>query len=696
MLKSYYFAGCVAASLAPCYLTAQTPRPYDGNGPGLSTVGPGGTYENLEQALEMTTPLSGGDWVFEIIGDSNVTDFINYNVARGDGSRVIVRPAAGTTPTVTFLDQSNITLESQTPILIDGSNGSQDRALTITNTTAYSIDLGLFRINRTTGIEIRNCRIINNFRQSTGNISAVFYIFDFDGASNTSDVLVENCELRADQNSYAMGALLIRRIGIENTTTEGAEGIVFRNNDIYGGQRAFNLWGHKEVTIDGNRISIDQSSPNFSFIGVLFTTFEGQGYVTGSTFNFRNNIFNFSRTASNASVTSVNAILIDSLGDNTYNIENNFFGEIELTSNSGNITRYAPISVTRNTASIINVTHNSIDIPELRGALSSMETPAAVSIENPEFSGAVNLRNNVIRMAEESGAIIASNAPKAQYHASHNILSHTNGPIAEIAGVTYEVAADWNEEFGGGNIELDPYLPAENNRLGRWFLGEQRNNLRLVGPVPPEYLVPAVAGISVDIDGETRAGDLTIAGADVPIDSDGDGAPDQIEALAPQGDGNGDSIQDSGQPSVASIAGMDYTSIITLASENEREIKNAGSLPPPIPEELPIEATLPYGLLRYELRGVAETGQEPVEIYLSEAFSANLYLGYNFEEPNAELRWFDYRSQGIPIEVFGPLEIQYTDGDRGDFDGAVNRVIQSSLAPANRNLLNLSTGWLFE
>jgi hypothetical protein len=78
--------------------------PYDGYGPGESTIGAGGDYESLFDACMDVNelPLTGGDWTFRIVSDL----FEEYNSYLGqpdtNGNLITFRPALNTSATVTF------------------------------------------------------------------------------------------------------------------------------------------------------------------------------------------------------------------------------------------------------------------------------------------------------------------------------------------------------------------------------------------------------------------------------------------------------------------------------------------------------------------------------------------------------------------------------------------------------------------
>src|SRR5262245_2158037 len=77
---------------------------YTGAGPGTSTIG-GVTpdYPDLTSAVTAVNaaPLTGGNWTFLIAGDTTET----ANIAMGqntNGNTITFKPAAATTPTITF------------------------------------------------------------------------------------------------------------------------------------------------------------------------------------------------------------------------------------------------------------------------------------------------------------------------------------------------------------------------------------------------------------------------------------------------------------------------------------------------------------------------------------------------------------------------------------------------------------------
>lgn len=85
--------------------------------------------------------------------------------------------------------------------------------------------------------------------------------------------------------------------------------------------------------------------------------------------------------------------------------------------------------------------------------------------------------------------------------------------------------------------------------------------------------------------------------APAPLDSDGDGVPDDVENAAPNGgDGNGDGTQDSVQAAVASLPTADGGSWLTVSTTPGCALRNVATAPLYIPDMI-----LPFGGVSFAL-----------------------------------------------------------------------------------------------
>ncbi len=185
-----------------------------------------------------------------------------------------------------------------------------------------------------------------------------------------------------------------------------------------------------------------------------------------------------------------------------------------------------------------------------------------------------------------------------------------------------------------------------------------------------------------------------------------DGISSAVENTVPsteggaQGDGNGDGILDSQQNDVASLPTLDTNVWATLDSDTTAvpgvvitEVQNN-----PVPQDLPAQASLPYGVFSFNLESLASGATVPMSIYLTGTWAVNptnqsqwvnsdtgdVISGY-WKQSAVDLNWYNIATS-IAV-VGGKLKIDFnlTDGDWTDKDGLVNGIIVDPGAPGFNN-----------
>jgi hypothetical protein len=115
--------------------------------------------------------------------------------------------------------------------------------------------------------------------------------------------------------------------------------------------------------------------------------------------------------------------------------------------------------------------------------------------------------------------------------------------------------------------------------------------------------------VAQDANGFSNEATVTIVTADSPLDSDGDGVPDDVEAWVPPGkgavygDGNNDGTPDYLQPKVASAldSGFQYTTLVA----SDGAFQDVSINPVPASPPLPGGVGLTSGLYKFQLAGLA-------------------------------------------------------------------------------------------
>jgi hypothetical protein len=462
-------------------------------------------------------------------------------------------------------------------------------------------------------------------------------------------------------------------------TTESHQGIVLRNNDIYGGQRSINLGHVEEILIENNRLSLKQTRGGFNTHVLIHTIPPTDGWITGAELTIRGNRVAAARTASNNAAIGVWGFLLDSPGDNTYTIENNFIGGIDLTATAGSLTRFAGINLTRATSSTLVVQHNSIDM-EAPAGLTGLDSSKAftVGVTNTGFTGTVIVKNNIIRAGGPGVAALNFAPATGVWFSDNNIFFSANGAIGRRNGAVKNSLVDWQGTgLDANSRSIDARLP-DAPFHGRWLLGDAGGDLHFSATPGIRYQFPAIPGITSDIDGETR-GSTTFAGADEPEDADADGTPNSIEDIAENaGDGNNDGTLDRLQAHVASFVAIDGT-VLTLATTDTLALVNVTTIDPPGS----IGYHFPYGLLQFDIAGVPLGGAATVAVHLPDGHETTSWFKYGPEAGNVADHWYEFLNDGTTGATLGnPAILQFVDGQRGDRDLTANGVISDPSGPS--------------
>lgn len=227
---------------------------------GTFSVGVGQTYTTLTAAVAAyNTSCLTGPVVFQLTDATYPSEtfpiIINANPDASTTNTLTIRPASGTTPTITAAVASNALLRVQgNYITIDGSNnGTASRNLTFSNTsTTNPVVIGILSPSTTpvTFNALKNCTLING----VNNVFAPLLVSDgvtlgnpgyfnnitiknnsiqkayFGAYCNAAVVAGNGNNLLLDSNSLiTSGANAIRFTGLY---VQGADGAIVRNNEI--------------------------------------------------------------------------------------------------------------------------------------------------------------------------------------------------------------------------------------------------------------------------------------------------------------------------------------------------------------------------------------------------------------------------------------------------------------------------------
>ncbi|MCP4682416.1 MAG: IPTL-CTERM sorting domain-containing protein [Desulfobacterales bacterium] len=170
---------------------------------------------------------------------------------------------------------------------------------------------------------------------------------------------------------------------------------------------------------------------------------------------------------------------------------------------------------------------------------------------------------------------------------------------------------------------------------------------------------------------------LTVAD---PVD-DGDGVS-YVEESGPNGnvwayDGNGDSIPDNTQGSVASLHTEDGTQYITLEETNGFQLANVTAVPNPSPGDAPEGINFPYGFFEFMITGLTPGQSTTLNLFLPEGAHVETYWKYGPMPWTPAANWYEFMySSGTGATITdNVVSMVFIDGGRGDDDLTANGVI---------------------
>jgi hypothetical protein len=208
--------------------------------PGTYTIGPGGTYPTLADAVAdlQTSGVAGGGTVFFHFNTSMTYSGAGQTIGGYPGQSaanpVVFRPAPGITATVNFVGGTGVDSTfglrflTAAGVTWDGSNsGGTDRSLTLNcDTTAATGRTGVLIQAGSSFLTFKNLNIAG-YRKSTNAANTVIVIDSTGNSANGAnhDLLITNCHLRRGFNGIFQfgrsGALLDFNIMISNNLIGG-------------------------------------------------------------------------------------------------------------------------------------------------------------------------------------------------------------------------------------------------------------------------------------------------------------------------------------------------------------------------------------------------------------------------------------------------------------------------------------------
>ncbi|KAA5533811.1 T9SS type B sorting domain-containing protein [Taibaiella lutea] len=497
--------------------------------------------------------------------------------ASGNGSAsytsVIIKPGAGTNPTISGSINNGplVKLNGANNVTVDGSNnGSSSRNLGITNTSTTGSNAMIIGSVGNSAIHndiIKNCNITNGTNASTAVIigdagtvggpgyfnnitmqnNAVMkafigiYVYAVVATNNGNNTIITG----NDMTSSAGNA--IRLVGIY---VQGADGVTVSNNQLGNFEAAsaeFDraIWfatATKNSAITGNSISnlaytgtssyapiglniscgITNANITVSGNTVSGLTTSGTGNTMGifsysamaDVFISSNNIYNIKNT-NTSGYGAAGIVLVATINNAATKVYNNFISDVagygfngyDISDNGNGIVIDGGGGYDINFNTVAMTQSN---LPALTGGHRSS---AMLITANVTSTGSVNLRNNIFANLQTTGnansRIVLSNLAgsgvfsainRNDYYATSTNLSST-GTNASITNTIAQLQTSL-----GGNGSSVNILPV--------FAGVNDLHIPYPSNIPLNNLGTPIAGITTDIDGETRNATTPDIGAD--------------------------------------------------------------------------------------------------------------------------------------------------------------------------------------
>lgn len=532
-------------------------------GAGSSTIP--GDYPSLAAAAadfsNSATPVTG-DYTFLIAGDLIEPNNVAFGKDTGT-NKVRIKPAVGTTPTITFTSTSSLAssagwnghlvigttstlnkldqLTTTSNFIIDGSNtvGGVSRDLTIKNTVAETT-VGQFVIQVIGGcqnVEIRNATVVAD--QTTTNLVEQIAIEVNSRRVGTisyhpTGLVIDNCDLRTP-NAYNGQAIVCRQ---NSTATSGGGAVAaggaqanmrVTSNTITGSLRLMWLGMNSDTVIENNTLRAN-AKLGLQYNGYMIQQpAGGVNSVNGWTVRINNNRFAEYETVTTATSTvgSLTAMLYLSSDatSGTYDIFNNTFGGFKY--NCPNTISTTGIGIYRcivqasaSAKSVMNVYHNSFNMPNFTQVTPQNEYYRynAVMVGVTPWNGVLNVYNNIFRYEQNNGVVFdRAQAGTGTINSDHNTFYlGSTGRMAcfNVTGtnatVTYPTFANW--QATGRDLHSQVLNPNAPNppATGKWI-----SDSDLHFDADPGNLYAGTAyGLAYDIDYEARSMTLPYVGAD--------------------------------------------------------------------------------------------------------------------------------------------------------------------------------------
>jgi hypothetical protein len=468
---------------------------------GTVTVGTGGDYLSLTNPGGIFADLNlvgaSGNVVINIISDLTAeTGAVPLNQLAG-GFSVTIKPSgaariiSGTAPANTGL----IILNGADNVTIDGSlSGGTDRSLTITNNqTGLSTVIWIRSAGAANGANnntIKNC-IINgatgaNATTTAGILTGSGVTLGNDAeAANSNNTIQNNWIYRVQNSLYLRGGLAAANFD-QNWVVTGNE----LGSNTAGNRNSFRgmlIGNSQNFTVAGNLIHGVQSAPTSTaaMSGIQIGLLVNGGTVTN---NIIHEIRNVSTAATATGAAGISFITTSTASNVT--VANNFIYDVSTNGSATLASNAFGINVASGAG--YKFYHNSINMNtnQTSGTSAAMLVQAAVTT-----AGGLDVRNNIFANTQTAGATryaFYSAAPATVYSTIDFNDYFSTGSVGFLGGARATIE-EWRTATGqdASSKAVDPLFVSP-------------TDLHLQAGSPMINMGTTIAGITTDIDGQTR------------------------------------------------------------------------------------------------------------------------------------------------------------------------------------------------
>lgn len=431
--------------------------------------------------------------------DHSQDSLLLQDAAISETSPLIIRPASGTSPTLTL--GATTTVEGGTTglgivntswVTIDGSNmaGGTSRDLTIM-TDAEGVNFMLAVLAGSKNVTIRNTNLLHNYESTT--IPAIRSRRDNADTMVPEDLLIENNQIGSPEKPFGIG---IVAWGTETNPNH----ILVHHNEIYARQRGVTTFWNRDNEFIGNTIELhdavlDQGLPG----GIYLVLHVGGETVIANNVITRMSI-NRSETPGYVAGININANIDD------IQIYNNLLGVSEL-EDIGDVkgSQVSGIVISNPAgASNIGIYHNTFRLLDQLDAGISAGIAWAADATAMSYDFVNNIVHNEIDNEQAYALHWPVGAGTLTSNFNNLVVAGANANIAFFEEEDRETLADWREASGKDLRSVS--VPVEFAGVDDWRLaGESVGDVNLAGT--------PIAAVTVDFDGNARDADNPYMGA---------------------------------------------------------------------------------------------------------------------------------------------------------------------------------------